>query len=274
MIGATGDSLLYNDYLESIGAVTNTSNAVLGSMCWCPITNLDHADEAYEWNMGQSRSNLGIDEQSYSDRLAKNYCGYINSIGFKNENGKILELEPSDDDSLGFYQKGSYYDYIKKVIENAFEKFIKSNPFPYTPPSDRPFLSFASSTTYQDLNSYLEFLNKGYEQPWISYSEENGAKITDLSNFSKVCKKANKGIGAFDGVSKNTGENILFGIGNGAPLHFNSALGQITGLSEFETDLKTEDYLGNNVSKRLLMYTPLNYLLPKYGEYRKSNVAK
>jgi hypothetical protein len=29
------------------------SDAVAGSMCWCPITSLDYADEAYEWNMGQ-----------------------------------------------------------------------------------------------------------------------------------------------------------------------------------------------------------------------------
>ena len=31
-------------------------------MCWCPITNLDYADEAYEWNMGQfSTSDTRVD---------------------------------------------------------------------------------------------------------------------------------------------------------------------------------------------------------------------
>lgn len=274
LIGSTGDSPLFDDYLKTIGAVTNTSNSVYGSMCWCPITNLDHADEAYEWSMGQSRSNLNIDEQNYSDRLAKSYCGYINKVGFKDEDGAILELESSNNDILGFYQQGSYYDYIKKTIEKSFEQFVKSNPFPYTPSNGRPFLSFASSTTYKDLDSYLEFLNDKYDEPWITYSDENGAKISDLANFSKVCKSSNKGIGAFDSVSKNTPENLLFGIGNDNPLHFDSVLGKITDLSEFENDLNVEDNLGNDVSKRLLMYTPLNYLLPKYEQYRKSEVAK
>ena len=52
LMGSTGDSSLYDAYLEEIGAVTGVSDAVLGSMCWCPITNLDTADEAYEWMMG------------------------------------------------------------------------------------------------------------------------------------------------------------------------------------------------------------------------------
>ena len=31
----------------------NISDAITGSMCWCPITALDIANEAYEWMMGQ-----------------------------------------------------------------------------------------------------------------------------------------------------------------------------------------------------------------------------
>lgn len=44
IVGATGDSELYNNYLTAIGAVEGISDAVAGSMCWCPITNLDTAD--------------------------------------------------------------------------------------------------------------------------------------------------------------------------------------------------------------------------------------
>ena len=48
IVGASGDSALYEPYLEAIGAVQGVSDAILGSMDWCPITNLDTADEAYE----------------------------------------------------------------------------------------------------------------------------------------------------------------------------------------------------------------------------------
>jgi hypothetical protein len=62
LMGATGNSELYYKYLESIGAAmydTNSnyiSDAIRNAMCWCPITSLDYADEAYEWNMGQYSS--------------------------------------------------------------------------------------------------------------------------------------------------------------------------------------------------------------------------
>ena len=63
LIGSTGDSELYAPYLEAIGAVSGVSDAVEGSMCWCPITNLDYASEAYEWNMGITRTELTEDMQ-------------------------------------------------------------------------------------------------------------------------------------------------------------------------------------------------------------------
>ena len=78
LLGATGDSPLYGPYLEAIGAAQNVSDAVAGAMCWCPITNLDSADEAYEWMMGVTRSGLSDDEQAISDGLAVSFADYIN----------------------------------------------------------------------------------------------------------------------------------------------------------------------------------------------------
>ena len=74
LVGVTGDSDLYNDYLEAIGAVQGVSDAVLGSQSWCPITSLDSADEAYEWMMGISRSGLSDEEQKISDSLSAAYA--------------------------------------------------------------------------------------------------------------------------------------------------------------------------------------------------------
>ena len=50
LLGITGDSNLFNNYLNNIGAAmtydngTTISDAIKGSQCWCPITNLDTAD--------------------------------------------------------------------------------------------------------------------------------------------------------------------------------------------------------------------------------------
>lgn len=128
LVGATGDSDLYNPYLEKIGAVQGVSDAVCGSMDWCPITNLDSADEAYEWMMGITRSGLSAQEQEISDALAVSFAEYINQAGIRDENGNILLLEES---ASGIYQAGSYYDYIVNVIEESLNNFLSDTEFPY-----------------------------------------------------------------------------------------------------------------------------------------------
>ena len=128
LMGSTGDSALYDPYLEQIGAVSEVSDAVLGSMCWCPITNLDSADEAYEWMMGVTRSGLSEEEQQISDRLAAAFAEYINSAGIKNTAEEVLTLSES---SQGIYQAGSYYDYMKTVIEGSLNNFLSDTTFPY-----------------------------------------------------------------------------------------------------------------------------------------------
>lgn len=128
LVGATGDSELYNSYLEQIGAVQGVSDTVYGSMDWCPITNLDSADEAYEWMMGITRNGLSDDEQAISDALAASFADYINQAGIKDENGNVLTLEESED---GIFQAGSYYDYIVGVIEESLNNFLSDTEFPY-----------------------------------------------------------------------------------------------------------------------------------------------
>ncbi len=128
VMGSTGDSALYEPYLTAIGAVQGVSDAVLGSMCWCPITNLDTADEAYEWMLGVTRDGLSEEEQAISDQLAEAYAEYVNNAGLKDENGTVLTLEESED---GIYQAGTYYEYMKSVIETSLNNFLADTEFPY-----------------------------------------------------------------------------------------------------------------------------------------------
>lgn len=128
LLGVTGDSSLYDDYLAAIGAVEGVSDAVLGSQAWCPVTSLDSADEAYEWMMGNTRTDLSDQEQTISDELTTAYAAYINQLGLTDENGVPLTLEASAD---GRYQAGSYYDYLKEIIEESLNHFLADTSFPY-----------------------------------------------------------------------------------------------------------------------------------------------
>jgi hypothetical protein len=128
VVGSTGDSTLYDAYLDQIGAVSGYSDAVKGSMCWCPITNLDTADEAYEWMLGSTRSGLSDEEQAISDALAEAYASYVNEAGLTAPDGTVLTLEESEE---GIYQSGTYYDYMKSVIETSLNNFLSDTEFPY-----------------------------------------------------------------------------------------------------------------------------------------------
>lgn len=147
LLGATGDSELYTPYLESIGAVSGVSDAVFGTMAWCPITNLDYASEAYEWNLGVTRTDLSADMQELSDAMAEQFALYINELGLTDENGDVLTLAVSEE---GIYQAGSYYEYLKSVIETSLNHFLEDTVFPYTMESSGKGGGFGDRTDLQD----------------------------------------------------------------------------------------------------------------------------
>ena len=102
VLGASGDSALYFDYQASIGAAmydedgNYISDAICGAMCWCPITSLDYADEAYEWNMGQYMDSgtraEGTWTKALSQDLAACYGEYLNQLGLKDDDGNAVRL--------------------------------------------------------------------------------------------------------------------------------------------------------------------------------------
>lgn len=278
VLGASGDSDLYTPYLEQIGAAKDYSDAVFGAMCWCPITSLDMADAAYEWNLGVTREGLTEEEQRYSDGLAAAFADYINSLGLMDENSELLTLEESDE---GVWQAGSYADYMKGVVQDSLNHFLEDTEFPYDadnagghggPGMGGPGMggpggqgkpegektegadyaqmdnitrkSYATaavslSGTYETPADYIAALNEPFT--WVTYDEaSNTAEITSMADFCKAMKVASKGIGAFDQLDRGQGENTLFGCGDGAGAHFDRVLAGLAAGTEYE-DAFTED---------------------------------
>ncbi len=255
VLGASGDSDLYAPYLDVIGAVQGVSDAVAGVMAWCPITDLDTANAEYEWMMGCTRSGRTEEWNAISDKLAAAYADYVNSAGFTDENDNALTLEKSQ---KGIYQAGSYYDYVKSVIEKSLNNYLED---------------LADSQAVQE---YVDSLNA--ENKWVLY--DNSAKkatVTSVEDFVKTCKKASELPVAFDWPGSG---NTLFGKSKGRGAHFDSILaGILTDINseyaaEYKDDLKKTDSFGYTVEQRVNMYTPLHYLLKSRDGYGSSNVAK
>lgn len=258
VMGATGDAAEYTPYLTSLGAAmkdangTAISDAIAGAMCWCPITNLDVGNAAYEWNMGQFATTgtraAGTWTEAYSKNLAKAYADYVNTLGLT-DSGTKLALKAS---SSGTYLAGSYYDHVMSVIETSLNNFLADTTFPYTPsssggmggggapgggtrPSGAPSGgtmpsgampsggtpqsgSTTASVTYNTVQSYIDHLNA--TTSWVTYdAATKTAKVSSLGGFVASQKNASKDVGAFDGVDRAATENVVLGL-NTAGLHF------------------------------------------------------
>ncbi len=266
LVGVTGDSMLYTPYLESIGAAmydrdgNYISDAICGAMCWCPITSLDYADEAYEWNMGQFVTTGTRAPDTFTAKLSKDlarsYAEYINALGIKSDDGTVLSLDESE---VGIYTAGSYYEYMCGIVERSLNNFLNDTVFPYTESNGmmmpdggfagggaiggmtggrlsnlpggqgiqgpRPNASESpeNSTTYETVTDYIASLNENKQ--WIIYDEKtNTAKITDMAAFVNHCKTPRKDVCAFDDLNRSQAENFVFGNDEYDALHFDAVL--------------------------------------------------
>lgn len=319
LMGTTGDSTLYFDYLTSIGSAmmdsegNYISDAVYGTMSWCPITSLDYANEAYEWNMGQYETSGTRADSTWtsalSDDLSEAYATYINELGLKDEDGNLLTLDQTED---GIYAAGSYYDYLLSEVKASINNFLSDTTFPYTEGNEMKGMgdfgggmpkgsmpegnmggspdgtSSAESVTYETAEDYIESLNA--EGEWVQYDAvTNTAMITTMEDFVTHCKSASKDVAAFDDLSRAQAENFVFGNDESDALHFDSTIATLLStnesqyaafsdwdssiVSEYANDLQLMDKLGNSIAARVNMYNPMYYLSDYYEGNGTSTVA-
>ena len=294
LMGVTGNSELYTKYLENNGAAMEDSEGnkikdnVKGSQCWCPITNLDTADEAYEWNMGQYYNTDTRAEGKFTEVLSKDLAGeyvkYVNDIKLKDPKGNELTLTEIN--------SGTYYDYLKSIIEESLNNFLSDTTFPWTRKDEKPGPrpeNLEEEKTFNTISEYISFLNS--ENEWVKYdSTKNKYIITNIGDFVKNCKSASKKVGAFDDFNRNQAENQVFGIsGTNYSKHFDKIMYNLLNNNkekyqtksdwkdsypdDYLNDFDDKDSLQSEISYRLNMYNPMYYLISYYQGFNTSDVA-
>ena len=163
----------------------------------------------------------GTFTKSLSNDLTQKYVECVNAIKLKDPKGNELTLTDTNE--------GTYYDYLKSIIQESLNNFLSDTTFPYTPSSnqggpggggnppsgDPPSGGNRPSTrrldTYQTASEYISSLNSA--SAWVTYdSSTNKATITNVGDFVTNCKSVTKDVGAFDSLSKSQAENKLIGI--------------------------------------------------------------
>ncbi len=137
LMGATGNHPDYESYLQELGAA-DAGDEIFAASCYCPITNLEHADMAYEWEFcGEDEYNrvhgkqengqwtftrvdgrLTNEQIQLSKELKALFPAYLNSLGLKAEDGTSLTLDEEGN--------GSFKEYMKSVILESANRAIRS----------------------------------------------------------------------------------------------------------------------------------------------------
>ncbi|WP_210588905.1 subtype B tannase [Streptomyces sp. GESEQ-35] len=195
LLGASGDSKIYDKYLKEIGAA-DASDAIFATGAWCPITDLEHADGAYEWNWGANNLSTGKQvDQTVSKELQSQFAEYQASLKLRGLNRYgALTARNYDDYLLTTYLQPSAATYLAALSE-----------------SDR--------TTYLAENTFITWDGKKATFTWAGFLTHVGAR--------------KKTVPAFDAFDLSAGENNLFGKDTTESRHFTAygAKNDTTGLS-------------------------------------------
>ncbi len=197
LLGASGNSSLYDSYLKEIGAA-DTDDNIFGSACFCPITDLEHADGAYEWMYGTTPGRSGLVDQELSKQLKASYTLYQTSLNLQGKNGfGTITADNYDKYLLQFYLVPSANKYLKGLPDEKRNEYLANNK-------------------------------------WITWSDK-GASFSFADYVTHVGRM--KGLPAFDDFNMKQPEPLLFGNKTTEARHFTSfSLQQASGNKSAEVD--------------------------------------
>ena len=217
LMGATGNNPAYEPLLKAMGAAQERDD-VFASVCYCPITDLDHADMAYEWlyNGTDSRQQGNPDVLAVSNELKAQFPAYISSLGLKSQDGTPLTAD-------------NYLDFIKREIIRAAQ--IAKNAGADIPDS----IGFTFS---QDAGFGAPPINGGQTHP------QQPQRPTSLPLPGR------EGSSHLSRMKHNEPTKVY------TPLPLREGQGGGSGRSEYITDLDMQKYLNYVVSTQPLKTAP------------------
>lgn len=198
LLGASGNHPDYEAALRALGAAPARDD-IFAVSAFCPITNLAHADEAYEWQFEGLREfrNIAISmldfrvqrkevvgqlseaQLAHSAEMRKAFVAYVNALGLKAADGSPL--------TLALNGQGGLRDYIAALLQSSAQQALARGQ----DLSDVTWLGVQAGKVQQvDLGAYARAVGRMKAQP------------------------------AFDGFSLETGENQLFGDARVDKRHF------------------------------------------------------
>jgi len=238
LVGASGNSTLYNSYLATIGAA-NADDNVFAVIAYSPITNLDHADMCYEWEYGTATYSGTSSEvnQTVSGELQTLFETYQDNLGLTASYHTSAHSTSTYPYGSGMYSSLTYSNIDAYILND------------YLIPSVEMYLASLSSTAR---TSYLS------SNTWITYTSSSGAASFTFADYVSAIGRG-KSVPAFDSFygdssisdsslnTTETGEINEFGDGSSstAYAHFTNFSSEYTGGSAISTSQQTRANMMN-----------------------------
>nr|WP_320132280.1 subtype B tannase [uncultured Holophaga sp.] len=214
LLGASGNSSLYDSYLAGIGAA-DAKDQIFAVGAWSPITDLDHADMAYEWEYGSLTVSGSSVNSTVSASLQTAFETYQTGLG-------LTGLR----DSYGSLTADNILDYIR--VE-------------YLQPSAATYLAALSSSSR---TSYLS------SNTWITWDSSAQTATFAFSDYLSHIGSRSKSVPAFDaffdlsssvsGVNTSqTAEVLEFGSSSTAARHFTDFSSEYVGSGSISSSMQT-----------------------------------
>ncbi len=272
-VAASGNSPDYYPYLKKIGAAgidasggSTLRDDVFATIAYCPITDLDHADIAYEWQYSATRLlgpyTVGQNPPSekamaVSKELAAQYPAYLKSLGLKFEDGTPLTADT---------MPGAIKALVKADVENAMAQegetipdlgetwtFIQRDGSKQVVANNWLDVDNAAHTVVSiDYGKYLEFVCTTAQLKTTPAFENYGTSLEGQMNESNL--SGDKGTEYSHWLGWSWEHDVKAG---------NVVGSDDTGLS-FDEFMKT--VAGKAVKLQMKMINPMPYLLSKEGD--------
>ena len=238
LLGVSANAKEYEPYLKELGAA-KADDQIYAASAYCPVTNLEHEDEAYEWMFGdldkferidfsnldaasfndrskkpQITGELNATQKELSRELKSKFPVYLNSLNLKDAKGHALSLDENGE--------GSFKEYINALVSRAFTATKSSDKSTLTP-------------------KFITLDTQGCE---LGYTFK-------FEDFIASLKRAKAPV-AFDGLALENPENDLFGDSKTPAKHF----------TKFAKERSGGEMADENIIK---MMNAMNYTANKNG---------
>lgn len=127
LLGASGNSPLYEPYLKEIGAAEEPDN-IFAADCHSPVTDLDHADLSYEWEFGASKG--ATIDATVSAELRALFPAYEASLYLQGrDNFGTLTADNLGEYMAKYYFEPSATQYLLSLTEDKRKEYLDKNPW-------------------------------------------------------------------------------------------------------------------------------------------------